>query len=145
MHKRSLLIAVVFFVSFLLAGCPNKPTATFSLGGSISGLSSGSVSLYIQTRVIDVPTQLTTNGPFTVLKDLADGTPYKVSVLTQPKGLNCTVENSVGSLAGADVTNINVTCNPYAYVLNFYGSNISMFAVNNGGVLSALSTPTVTT
>lgn len=40
-----------------------------------------------------------------------DGT-YGVVILTQPTGLKCTVENAVGKMGDAAVTNINVTCSP---------------------------------
>lgn len=51
-------------------------------------------------------------GSFTFPTPLADGTPYAVTVLIQPTGQTCTVANGTGTIAGADVTDVAVTCAP---------------------------------
>src|SRR5216684_379468 len=43
---------------------------------------------------------------------LADGSTYAVSVLAQPQGQTCTVANGNGTISGANVTDVTVTCTP---------------------------------
>lgn len=52
------------------------------------------------------------DGSFTFATPLADGSAYDVTVLTQPTSpdQSCTVANGSGTLAGGDVTDVQVTC-----------------------------------
>ncbi len=78
----------------------------YYVGGTLSGLS-GTVVLQNNggNNLI-----ITANGPFTFPLALADGSPFAVTVLTQPAGQACSVANGTGSLAHADVTNVAVIC-----------------------------------
>src|SRR2546430_1582223 len=49
------------------------------------------------------------NGAF-AFGAIADGSAYSVAVFVQPIGQTCTVANASGTLAGANVTNVAVTC-----------------------------------
>ena len=51
-----------------------------------------------------------------------NGTAYNVTVLTQPVGQTCLVTNGTGTLAGANVTNVLVTCTNTTYTV---GGSIS--------------------
>ena len=50
------------------------------------------------------------DGPFAVGQTLADGTAYGVSVLVQPAGAFCVVQNGSGSFFAASFQDIVVTC-----------------------------------
>ena len=87
---------------------------TFTVGGTLSGLSSGQ-SIVLQNNGGDDLT-LSADGSFTFASPLADATAYTVTILTQPDGQTCTVSNGSGTVAGAPVTDVTVTCtdNPVA-------------------------------
>jgi FlgD Ig-like domain len=78
----------------------------FTVGGTVSGLNG---SLVLQNNGGDNLT-LTTNGSFTFPTPLANGSPYAVTVLTQPAGQNCTVSNGSGVINGASITNVAAVC-----------------------------------
>ena len=84
-------------------------TDTFSIGGTVTGLDG--TGLVLQNNGGD-DLAITGNGPFTFATELEDGSAYTVTVLTQPTGPNqtCTVTNGSGTLSGADVTDVQVTC-----------------------------------
>jgi hypothetical protein len=43
---------------------------------------------------------------------IGDGFAYGVTVLTQPAGLTCTVQNGVGKMGTTNVSNVAVNCVP---------------------------------
>lgn len=84
-------------------------TANLSVGGSVSGLVGS--GLVLQNNGAD---DLTINGdgPFVFAARLASGATYNVTVRSQPSSpaQNCAVRNASGRLAGANVTNVAVSC-----------------------------------
>ena len=86
------------------------PAALYTVGGSITGLTG--TGLVLQNNGGD-DFSASVNGPFTFATPVAGGPPYSgqysVSVLTQPSGQNCTVQNGSGT-ASANVTNVAVSC-----------------------------------
>ncbi len=85
---------------------PPSDAATYTIGGSITGLNG---SVVLQDNGGDSLT-LTANGMFVFTGPLASGAAYSVSVFLQPLGGTCSVTNATGSVAGANVTNVTVTC-----------------------------------
>lgn len=85
-------------------------TDTFSVGGSVTGLSSGA-SVTLQNNGGD-NLDITADGNFTFDSPLIDLSDYNVTVLTQPTVTNlvCTVTNNISTLNGVDVTDVAVTC-----------------------------------
>jgi alpha-tubulin suppressor-like RCC1 family protein len=82
---------------------------TRSVGGTVTGLQG--TGLVLQNNGgNDLP--ISTDGSFTFHEAFADGSSYAVTVKTQPSGTNriCTVKNGAGKLAGADVTDVEVSC-----------------------------------
>ncbi len=81
----------------------------FTIGGTVSGLVGS--GLVLQNNAGDDLT-INANGGFTFTTALNDGDTYSVSVLTQPTSPSqtCSVSNNSGTVAGADVTDITVTC-----------------------------------
>ena len=86
--------------------CANN---TYSVGGTVSGLVGNSVTLSLNgTESLPVAS----NGSFTFSTMLAGGAAYAVTVQTQPTSPPevCTVTNGSGTIAGANVTSVQVTC-----------------------------------
>jgi hypothetical protein len=84
---------------------PSTPTpATYSLGGSISGLV-GTIVLQTSSDTATV----SSNGSFRFATPLTAGSTYEVTIRTPPRGQNCVVTNGSGT-ASADVGNITVAC-----------------------------------
>ena len=86
--------------------CVTLVTPTYSVGGTISGLS-GTVVLE-NNGGNDLSTSA--NGTFTFSTLLAQGAAYNVTVKTNPSGQTCSVTNPSGTVATANVTNVSVTC-----------------------------------
>ena len=91
-------------VTTVAVSCADIPT--YSIGGSVSGLTG---TVVLQNNSGDDLT-LSANGSFTFATSLNDTTTYNVSVLTQPGAQTCNVTNGVGTLSGAAVTTVAVTC-----------------------------------
>jgi hypothetical protein len=85
-----------------------KTASTFSIGGSVSGLNSGT-SVTLLDNGGDADT-VSANGTFTFKTKIASGATYSVTVGTQPTGENCTVTNGSGTVGSANVTNVGVAC-----------------------------------
>ena len=97
-------------------------SATYTVGGSVSGLSG---TVVLQDNGGD-NLSLSANGPFTFATALAGGTAYNVTVKTSPTGQTCTVSGGSGTIGSANVTNVVVSC-----------TNVSTYTV--GGSVSGLS------
>jgi uncharacterized repeat protein (TIGR03803 family) len=102
-------------------------TPTYSISGTISGLTSTGLVLAIGGQNVVVPPGKT--GSFTQLlaASLPSGTQYSVAVKAQPSGQTCAVAGGTGKIGSANVANVVVTCADQAFVL--------------GGTLSGLNVP----
>lgn len=116
-------------VTVICAALP--PPETFTVGGTISGLN-GTVVLRNNggnnlSRSV--------NGSFTFTNELADGSAYAVTVLTQPTGQTCEVVSGTGTIDAADVTSVAVTCTDEVYAISgiITGLNGTVVLQNNGG------------
>ena len=83
--------------------------ATFSIGGTVSGLAGS--GLVLQDNGVD-NLAVTANGAFTFAMKIASGSTYFVAVHTDPSSpaQTCAVTGQTGTVANANVTNITVTC-----------------------------------
>jgi len=88
-------------------GCENLPAATYTVGGTVSGLAGG--TLVLQNGGRD-DLQVTGNGGFTFATPLVGGAPYAVTVKAQPAGQACTVRNGSGAVNAAHVGSVEVAC-----------------------------------
>nr|HAT8714224.1 hypothetical protein [Legionella jordanis] len=79
---------------------------TYTVGGTVSGLTG---TVVLQNNNAD-DESISSNGPFTFSTPLAQGSPYNVTVLTQPAGQVCNVSNASGTIGSGNVTNVAVTC-----------------------------------
>ncbi len=106
--------------------------STFTVGGSVTGLTGGAVVLSIN-GANDVT--VNANGTY-ASPALPNGTNYTVTVKTQPAGQTCTVTNGTGTIAGANVTNIAVACSAVTYTIGGTITGLtagSVVLTNNGG------------
>jgi len=94
----------------------NCSTDRFLITGSVSGLI-GTVTL--QNTGGD-NLDVTANGQFAFPTSVASGATYSVTVLTQPSGpaQTCTVTKGAGTVGGADVTDVQVTCTTNRYLIS---------------------------
>jgi hypothetical protein len=103
---------------------------TFTIGGTVSGLSSGA-----SVTLLDNGTgalKVTANGAFTFATALASGAAYAVTVSVQPTGETCTVTAGSGTVGSANVTTVKVAC-----------ATAATFTI--GGTVSGLSSGTSVT
>jgi uncharacterized delta-60 repeat protein len=88
---------------------PIAPDSGFSIGGTVNGVAGTGLILRNSLTGENLPVG---NGPFTFAQRLPDTFSYDVIVATQPTAPAqvCTVANGEGTVAGANVTNVVVTC-----------------------------------
>ncbi|MBN8888429.1 MAG: SBBP repeat-containing protein [Rudaea sp.] len=93
--------------------------ANYTVGGSVNGLSGSGLVLSLNGGAQTLP--VSAAGTFVFPIALANGAAYAVSVAMQPQSpaQSCTVSNGSGTLAGANVTNVAVTCAtaPLTYIV----------------------------
>ncbi len=84
-------------------------TVKYSVGVNVSGLAG--TGLVLQNNNGD-DLAIDINGSITFSTPLIDGSTYEVTVKTLPGGQSrsCSVSNGSGTLSGANVTNVRVTC-----------------------------------
>ena len=87
---------------------------TYSLSGTVSGVSNGALVLAVDGASVTVAEGATTAA---LASGLADGTAYTVTVTTSPIGETCSVVNGTGTITSANAGNVVVTCSNQAYPL----------------------------
>ena len=95
-------------------GQPASTPQTYTVGGSITGLSAAGLVLAYGSDTAHPAAGATT---FTLPTPLATGASYKVSVQAQPAGLACSIQNGSGSVGKAHVANLVVSCTPAAVAI----------------------------
>ncbi|MDO8519145.1 MAG: DUF1554 domain-containing protein [Deltaproteobacteria bacterium] len=88
-------------------------TNTYTVGGTISGLSG---TVVLQNNAGDNLSR-TANDSFTFSTAVADGATYAVTIKTQPSTQTCTASSNAGTISGANVTNVSVTCSTNTYTV----------------------------
>jgi len=83
--------------------------SAYTLGGSISGLTAYGLALANGSDVLTVQPNATA---FTMPTAVASGAAYNVTVKAQPPVLNCSVSGGSGTIAGANVGSVVVSCTP---------------------------------
>ena len=113
-------------------GPRSPPPSTYSVGGTLSGLTSGTVVL--QDNGGD-NLSVSATGPFTFATKLASGAAYSVTVQSSPSGQACTVASGSGTVASANITSVAVTCAPVTYSVGgtVSGLNGTVTLQDNGG------------
>jgi hypothetical protein len=86
---------------------------SYTLGGVISGLGTFTgLVLSDGTDQIHVAANAT---QFSMPTGVAYGSPYTVTVIAQPPGVTCTISGGSGTMPGANVNTVQVTCNPFVW------------------------------
>ena len=114
-------------------------TNTYTIGGTISGLAAGTTGLTIVNGMESMT--LTTNGSFTFPTPVYDLTQYVVGFRTAPTNPNqtCSFANNTGTVNGADVTDITITCTTDTYTIGGSTRGLKVPSItgaiiqNNGG------------
>jgi len=133
-HCRLALSSLLLTVLLTACGGGNDAPANYSLGGSVTGLSGGTLVL----QVNDGETvSVSADGAFQFPSTLPGGTAYVVSVQTQPNNpaQTCSVNRGSGTLNAA-VSDIVVLCAPNAYRIGGTVSGLAgegLVLQNNGG------------
>jgi 6-phosphogluconolactonase (cycloisomerase 2 family) len=120
-------------------GVKTPPPATYTIGGTVSGLSSS--GLVLQDNGGDNLTVAANATSFTFATPLATGAAYAVTVSTQPSNPAqvCTVASASGSVASANVTSVAITCTTTGTPTFTVGGTITgltgsgLVLKNNGG------------
>jgi alpha-tubulin suppressor-like RCC1 family protein len=96
-------------------------SAIYTVGGTVSGLAGS--GLVLQNNGGD-DLEIAADGPFTFATSLADGQSYDVTVLNQPSvsDQGCVVLEGTGTVAGADVTGVEVWCGPPVVIAELWPS-----------------------
>jgi len=78
-----------------------------SLGGTISGLTASGLVLANGSDTVNVAAG---SNSFTFPRRVGENASYGITVLTQPAGQTCTVNNGTGFMGKGDVTTVQVSC-----------------------------------
>lgn len=87
---------------------------TYTVGGTVSGLTG--TGLVLQNNSGN-NLSVSANVEFTFSTALASGTGYSVSVASQPTGQSCLVNNGIGIVSGANITNVTIVCGIRTYTI----------------------------
>ncbi len=135
-------VIVALFATGLLAACSDSPSGpTYTVGGTVAGLSS--TGLVLQNNGGNSLTVAASGGNFTFSAGIASGGAYDVTVLTQPAYQNCTVGNGTGTMASTNVTNVAVTCTTPTVTIGGTVTGLiggGLVIRNNGGNNLAIAT-----
>jgi len=122
-------IGPVAFLALLMVGCGEGGSgggggggaASYSIGGSVTGLTGSGLMLQINAGDL---VAVHGAGAFTFPNKLASGTAYAVTVNQQPSApaQNCVVANGSGTVAAANVTTVAVTCSTVATTYTVRGT-----------------------
>jgi N-acetylneuraminic acid mutarotase len=113
----------------------------YQVGGTLSGLLPGG-SIVLEDNGAS-SSLLTANGPFVFATPVASGSPYSVTILTQPAGQTCSVAMGSGIVAGANVASVGVNCSDNTYNIQVTASGLlrgGLSLQNNGA--DTLTIPT---
>jgi len=133
--------------------CP-FPTA-YAVGGTVSGLTGTGLDLEYRADNVSLPSivQMNADGAFVFdasRTSAVTGTVYDVSIANQPANpaQTCVVNYGSGTVAGADVGNVQVVCGYYKVKVTIVGlrhTNVIRLKNNGGDELGVGGLPTLTT
>ena len=94
-------------VTSVQVACEASSTGTYTIGGTISGLTASGLVLANGTDTVSPAANATS---FVFPTAVVSGASYSVTVSTQPSGETCTVTNGSGAVGSSNVTSIQVAC-----------------------------------
>ena len=135
MKIKSLVMMMTVGISLLLASCGSASVTTYSITGTISGLSSG--GLVLQNNSGNNLPVSSGSTSFIFTNAIAVGAAYNVTVLSQPSNPaeTCVVTFGSGTVA-ATVTDIQIICADNTFTLGGTVSGLSgtgLVLQDNGG------------
>lgn len=89
-------------------GTGTGTSVTYTISGTISGYSSS--GLVLQNNAGDNLTVTSGATTFTFATPIANSGSYNVTVFVQPGGQTCLASSNTGTIAGANITNVSVSC-----------------------------------
>lgn len=117
----------------------STPSAHFTVGGTVSGLASGS-SVTLSDNGTDTLT-VSANGAFTFPTAITANGSYAVAVASQPQGETCAVTNGAGTGVTANVTTVSVVCSTQSFTV---GGSVSGLQSGDQVVLQDSGTDSLT-
>ena len=99
------------FGTYMGADEGNVPfISTYTIGGAISGLNGANDFTIRLNNSFDL--NISANGSFAFPNHFIDDSSYKVTIETQPDNIPqlCTISNRIGTINGANVTNVLINC-----------------------------------
>lgn len=123
---RRLFPGLILFLGLAVCGCSSNSTTSYTIGGTVTGLSGGGLVLQNFGSNLAV----NTNGSFTFAAGVAAGGPnsgtYNVTIASQPSNppQTCQVANGSGT-ATANVTSIQVICTVNTFTIGGAVSGLS--------------------
>ena len=133
--SRARLVAANILSILALSACSDGGgDSTAVVAGIVSGLSSGT-SVVLQNNGGD-DTTVTTDGLFAFSTPVANGAPYNVTVLVQPFGETCVVNNGSGTADGTNAIDVSVLCSLASYPIGVTVAGLTgtgLVVQNNGG------------
>ncbi len=105
--SRQLRLVLASALAFGLVACGGSSVTNVSIGGTISGFTTGTLTL---TNGLSAMTLNSGATAFVFPARVPIGVTYSVSVNTQPSGLTCLVTNGYGIAISTDITNVVVNC-----------------------------------
>lgn len=84
-------------------------STAYAIGGTVSGLAGGGLVLQLNGGG---DLAVSADGAYAFQPRLGDGASYVVTVKAQPPGQLCTLANATGTVQGADVADVDVSCAP---------------------------------
>ena len=120
-------------------GSGGGDTASYTVGGTVIGL--GGTGLILQDNGGD-DQAISADGTFTFVTSVANGANYSVTVKTQPPATSqvCTVARGAGTVSGANVANVAVSCFTSSSSINDTGITGSQcFAAGSDALVSCSS------
>ena len=117
-----LVCAGTLAAGLALAACSDSDdsgSATYSVGGSVAGLSTAGLVLANGSDTASVAAGATT---FTFPTAVSSGTSYSVTISAQPANATCSVASGSGSVSAGAVTTVLVSCAASSFTL---GGSIS--------------------
>jgi len=109
----------------------------YTVGGNVSSLADGGTVVLQNNGTDDL--SISAKGVFTFATQIAEGSPYSVTVLTQPNGQTCVVTNGSGIVSGA-VTNVDVSCTLDATTLSVSVSDLFLATNGNSRIITIANT-----
>ena len=97
----------VFSIANIVVSCKIR---THALGGNIVGLGGATGLVLVNGTDRKEIAPAGTDPQAFAMTPVSEDLPYGITILRQPDGRNCTVENASGTMAQADIGNVVVRC-----------------------------------